>query len=217
MSSQDDFRIEAGRRWGAAITQAFGANPPDSATWHRRGGMRAVLVPFMGLNLGRAFLPGGGGADFLSVDDAGEEGCLFCAVDDRVGEVFRPGRLQFEYFPDEPAQSFLFLDLERLPDIERVGDTATEGERIVEIAPGKYTDQAAWAEGMIGFDEQGVGIPLPEQSRLVTRWLKGKILIVCKASVWNDIDAASDGRHEAMTAERIRAAIARTLSGRSRD
>jgi hypothetical protein len=63
-----------------------------------------------------------------------------------------------------------------------------------------------------GPDENGDEIPVPDDARLTVRWLRGKVLLVAKGSLWNGDPAAYDGRHNGMTAAQIRITIERSLA-----
>ena len=85
-------------------------------------------------------------------------------------------------------------------------------EELVEVAPAEYVSRDIWDRGFLDHDENGDEIPIPDGARLAVRWLRGKVLLVAKESLWNGVPATYDGRHNGMTAAQIRTTIERSLA-----
>lgn len=200
--------------WTTAIAKVAGNNPPVSETWRGIDSIRTALRPFMAKDRNHAHLPTGGGLDMLSVDDSVEPGCLEFGIGERAAWVMKPESLTLEYIPESPIDSFLLLELAELQPSGTYEQRETEREELAELVRGDYVERGVWDDGYFGHDEEGREIPLPNESRLVTRWLKGKILIVAKGSLWNGRPATYDGRHNAMKAIDIRTIITEGLAGR---
>lgn len=198
--------------WTAAITNVAGNNPPMSATWRGTDSICTVLRPFMAESGNHAHLPTGGGMDIEGVDYSVEPDCLEIRIGQQSAWVIKPESLVLEYFPESPIDSFMLLELTELQASGVYEQQETKRlqyvERLVEPSPGSYVERDVWDNGFFGYDEQGDEIPLPDESRLVNRWLRGNILIVAKGSRWNNIPATYDGRHNAMKAVDIRKIIA---------
>lgn len=212
---REKFIEEVLQFWTSAIANVAGntPNPPVSTTWRGIDSIRTVLRPFMAENRNHAHLPTGGGMDMRSVDDSVEPGCLEFGIGERVAWVLKPESLTLEYFLESPIESFLLLELAALLPSGTNGQRRAENEELVELGRGNYVERSVWDNGFLGYDEGGREIPLPDESRLVIRWLKGKILIVAKGSLWNGIPATYDGRHNAMKAIDIRRFIIKGLGG----
>ena len=205
MSKDFDARNKA--EWAASIRKAFGDSPPRSANWSAPQDMIDVLSPFMGANLNHTMMPTSGGLDMSSIANSAEPGCLELIVTKRMVETFRPGTLYFEHFPESPWNSFFLLEAQPLKPCGVYEDNNGESEEVVELAPGEYIERHHGDSGILGHDEDGVEIPLPETFRCVSRHLTGKFLIVAKRSIWNLNKATYDGRHSHMTAAEIREQI----------
>jgi hypothetical protein len=173
--------------------------------------IKEALQPFMGSNRNHAHLPTGGGFDFTHVENSAEVGCLSFTVEEQMADIVRPRSLTLEYFPAAPHQSFLLLELDGLVASGVNNYSSDHKEEVVEYPRGTYLNRDLWERGYLRHDENGREIPLPPESRLVTRWLDGKILIVAKGSLWNGDAGTYDGRHNAMTAFQIREIIERAL------
>lgn len=203
--------------WTTAIANVAGNNPPVSETWRGIDSIRTVLRPFMAKNRNHAHLPTGGGMDMLSVDDSVEPGCLEFGIGERTAWVMKPESLTLEFIPESPIDSFLLLELATLRPSGNYEQRETKREEfveeLVELVRGDYVERGVWDNGFVGHDEEGREISLPDESRLVDRWFKGKILIVAKGSVWNGTPATYDGRHNEMEAIDIRSFITEGLQG----
>ena len=212
MASRKNFHAEALANWQRSIADATGPNTGVSTTWQGLERIRDVLVPFMGANRNHAHFPTGGGLDFERVELAAEPGCLAFTVGDRVAEVMKPQKLTLEHFSDSPHQSFLLLELAKLDPSGVDKQANATSEQLMEYPAGHYMSRDVWEQGYLRLDADGREVPLPSDSRLVTRWLNGKVLIVAKGSLWNGAPATYDGRHNKMTAADIRAVIERALA-----
>jgi hypothetical protein len=141
----------------------------------------------MGENRNHAYLPTGGGFDFLSVrPSAAEPGCLEFMVGDRVFQIMKPRSLTLERI-DSAGNSFLLLELDNLDpsgvygtdENEPDGDSDAKhaersSEELVEVAPAEYLSRDVWERGFLDHDENG------------------------------DEISTYDGRHSGMTAAQIR-------------
>lgn len=215
MNRRVDFHAECLRAWLAAISKAAGPSPADSMTWRGLQRIREALQPFMGENHNHAHLPTGGGFDFVRADIAAEPGCLSFAVDDGMVEIMKPRCVSLEYFPDDPGESFLLLELDELTPSGANDYASRDKEEVLEYPLGSYLSRELWERGYLRLDEAERKIPLPPESRLACRWFGGKVLFVGKGSWWNGNPRTYDGRHNSMTAAQIRAAIEHAREQRS--
>jgi hypothetical protein len=222
----DDFREISRASWDAAVASAAsGSAASASIVWRGHQAICQALTPFMGSNRNHAFLPTGGGFDFLSVGPSAEPGCLEFMVADRFVHIMKPRSLTLERIASA-GDSFLLLELDNLDPFSGVygtdenepdGDSDAEhaeqsSEELVEVAPAKYVNRDAWDQGFLDHDENGCEIPIPDDARAIVRWLRGKVLLVAKESLWNGVPGTYDGRHNGMTAAQIRTTIERSLA-----
>ena len=149
--------------------------------------------------------------DILAVAvSATEAGCLELKTAPNTIYLVKPRLLELEYINQSPHDSFLLLTLDALKPTglyEEVGGQ----EEVVEIEPGEYCERGIWDQGYLYHDENGYEVPLPESSRLVVRWMGGKLLFVAKGTLWNGRSETYDGRHNKMTSGDIRRFIEREL------
>jgi hypothetical protein len=219
--SIDEFHERSRAAWDAAVANVSGPGAPATIVWRGRQEIMQALAPFMGNNYNHAHLPTGGGLDFLSVGPSAEPDCLEFMVSDRVIEIMKPRSLTLERI-DSAGNSFLLLELDELNPSgvydtdtnETDGDNADRAdlssEELLELAPADYVSRDVWDRGVLGHDENGDEIAIPDDARLAVRWLKGKVLLVAKGSLWNGDPATYDGRHNGMTASEIRRIIERS-------
>ena len=209
----DDFDTRNKNDWAARITQAFGNSPPRSAHWTDAQAMIQVLTTFMGINLNHTMMPGVGGCDMESISHSPEPGCLEFRRGSGLADMFRPGDLLFEHFPESPWNSFFLLETQALRPCGVYGNSAGQYEEVVELSPGEYIEGSHYDTGVLSYNEDGSEIPLPDTSRVVIRYMRGKFLLVAKRSIWNRTNATYDVRNNHMTAEQIREKIQQIIDG----
>lgn len=202
------YRKSGADRWVQAISQAFGPSVKETTFIDGLDHAIHVLKPFVGEGINHAFLPTGGGLDIDGVEKASEQGLLYLSGGG-LGQVLKPGTIKFEYVSDSPLDSFFLISLEQIAPVETNSKTpATEmSQELLLLPDGSYHDRWPVEVGNIGHDEAGDEIPVPSDWRLVSRWSAGQILIVSKFGAWNDDLATYDGRHNLMTASKIRSAL----------
>lgn len=199
-------------RWIAAIAEAAPATE-SSKVWREVDEIASVLQLFVGEQMNHTMLPTGGGQDVAEVHPSIEPGCLELRISRKRIYIVRPERLTLERIDGEEAESFLLLELANLKP-SGVYEDMGEGlrEELLEVGLGYYFDRAHLDYGYLDHDENGDEMPIPDDYRLVVRWLNGKLLFVAKASIWNQHSATYDARHNRMSASRIREIIERSLA-----
>lgn len=218
-----EFHRERRDAWDRAIASLAGPKSPPTIAWKGRADIAAALEPFMGVNNNHAHLPTGGGMDFEAVRRSAEPGCLEFLAGGRTGYIVKPRKLTLERI-DSPGNSFLLLELDELEPTGTYEDDENEAENeeiekrdrgseeLLELSPGEYEERSLWERGFLGYDEGGREIPMPDEARIVVRWLRGKILFVAKGSLWNGSPHTYDGEHDKLSAVEIRRAIERALA-----
>lgn len=198
-----EFKTRNAEAWCNAIETSLGGYPPDTATWTDPRSIVHVLEPFLKKNLDHAMLPGGGGLDLEGISLSRESGCLDLFSGERSSILVSPKSITFEYIFWAPSESFFLMDLYELDPSGVYESVASESEPLLEI-DGEYRDYAESERGFIGYDTEGIEIPVPEDARLVFRKLRGKILIVAKSGCWNSLQDTYDARHVTMTSYQVR-------------
>jgi serine/threonine-protein kinase len=198
-------------QWHQALTKAFPAAIPTSASWTDLDAMVAILTPFCPPNVNHTHLPGGGGMDIIEVAPGREATTLELRDAPSCAFICRPATLALEHFPDSPWNSFFLLETAPLKASGIYERHPRPYEELLELPDGEYLERSCIDAGYIGHDEAGHEIPIPDPHRLVTRFFSGKFLMVAKSSLWNHDSATYDGRHNQMTAAAIRAIIAAAI------
>lgn len=205
--------------WVEAVNHTVGPSKSSALSWKSLPSIVSALKPFLGPNYSHGHLPTGGGMDFIHVESSRERGCLEIRISEHSAYVMRPRSLVLEYIEQAPAESFLLLELDELSAL-KINDEADEYaaskgvQDLVEIPPDDYRDRSIWDRGFLGYDDAGDEIPLPAGTRLVSRWMRGKVLIVVKGSLWNGTPATYNGVHNTMSAADIRSTIEEALKRR---
>lgn len=202
----EEFHAESARRWKAAITELFRAVAPETARWISPTDCAKALAPFMGTNNNHALLPSGGGVDFQKVRICAELDCLEFWTGRSSAYIGKPEQLLFEHIEISPENSFFLLKFATLKPTGIYEEIRRSKEELLEI-DGEYFERGAWDRGYLFHDETGDEVPLPDNARIITRFLSGSILIVSKGNIWNQIPETYDGRHSNMTSVEIRSFI----------
>lgn len=203
--SREQFLADVRAFWTKAIADV-GASQMTTVTWTGASRIGEALDHFLGENVNHAHYPTGGGFDWRSREEVQERDCLALKVENRLVDIFRPERMILEHFPDRVQESFLLIELATL-EANPVTGVYRDSQEYVEVPGYDCFERSVWDAGYIGYDEDGREIPIPEDARLVERWLSGKILVVAKGSRWNSSPRTYDGRHAQMRSDEIRDAI----------
>lgn len=220
-----EYRDQTSQEWSETIDAVAGASLPASRVWTDLYEIIDALEPFMGTGRNHGYFPTGGGHDFSTVRPSSEADCIELAVGE-LAYIMRPRRLRLERIPPRLSESFLFLELRDLPrvypldeDEEEDGNDPAlsrwqrrrrESEELVDLGGGDYVEREVWDRGYLDYDDE----PLSARARLVQRLLRGNVMIVCKASIWNRIPQTYNGMHDQMGPDRVRREIERGLERR---
>jgi len=217
-SPREQSQARMRQQWTEAFGRVVDGRPGPIIEVLDPASMARHLRPLMGGEFSQVLLPGLGTTDCAAVHYGEVPGTLEFQSSPRRAHIVRPAKLTVGAVEADPVQSFLVLDLAELPPVRLFGLQQEDLNRIqergvqemVELGRGDYEDRSIWDQGFISEDEDGTREPLPDTARLVIRWLRGRIMIVCKASRWN-ADRSLDGRHNALTIAEIRAIIEGSL------
>jgi hypothetical protein len=184
----------------------------ESTTWTNLEEIKRAIEPFLGTTLNHAHFPTGGGLDFLRLIPSRETDCLEAATSERAASVFKAEKLTLEHFPKRPQESFLLLELAPLAPSGVYEHDIKGHEELLDVPGQGYMERYIWDQGYLNHDERGHEIPIPQDAKLISRWLEGKILIVAKGSIWNGTPAKYNGEHNRMSAAQIREQIERVIT-----
>jgi serine/threonine protein kinase len=195
--------------WRDIQKKLFPAVVPQRAIWVRKEDIISVLNILASTNsLGHMFLPQGGGRGFGNASIGHEEDTIELARE-RGGAsalIIKPKRLIFESFGLDWEWNYFRLETNYLDPIGVESGNCKPGyhyEELVEIHPREYIDRMYWDYGE--YDGQY----LPDEARLVFRYVKGDFVIFQKTSIYNRIRSTYDGRHNKMDTELFRKYIAK--------
>jgi len=187
-------------------TRLFPATTPSRAIWEDIDAVVTVLnivgsIP----NFSHMFFPNGGGLDLHSARKSRERGCI--EINTGLTDILKPKRLVFEYFADEAHWNYFLLEADDLAPSGVYEEPPSRycREELVELPNGQYIDRGAWDS------DEYQGEPLPEDARLVCRYVRGTFVIFLKSSVYNHVSATYDGRHAKMSTDEFRQYIQRSV------
>lgn len=196
MNIQVDFQKSNLSQWKYVQKKLFGEIIPDRASWSSVEDVVSVLNLLGRMpNLNHMFIPSGGGIDLESVEIANENGCI--VLNELGTSIVKPKRLIAENISKDYEWSYFRLELDELKPI--FGDVLFDLEEITEDVPGHYVP---WICGNYGHYEDGT--QLPENYRIVSRYIKGNFVIFLKTSIYNKIDGTYDARHNIVNADEFR-------------
>ncbi|MCV6623505.1 MAG: protein kinase [Cellvibrionaceae bacterium] len=191
--NEDFFRRNL-TEWFEIQSILFPRSMPSSVVWRDRQTICEVLNQLGERDsLNHLFFPDGGGHVFLKAEQAEESGCISLKLGDgSVYVILKPEKLSFESFGVDPEWNYFRLELASLEyQVESPGAGSDKYcEEVVELTPGSYISLNCW------WGNEYQGMPLPEESRRVCRYLKGCFVMFSTASVYNQTPDTYDARHE---------------------
>lgn len=138
------------------------------------------------------FLPDGGGLNYKKAMFANEQGCIYLIVEGNYNLLLSPKCLYYETFKDKKWNYFI-LELNTLnPILEQTDIKNSYCEELCEDYPAHYVDAKDFVYGVYTYEN---GIPLPENSKKVERYFRGRFLSVFSNGYYNSINATYDARH----------------------
>jgi serine/threonine protein kinase len=186
-----DFNKSQISDWNFINKYLFGDSSPESCKWTKVNKIIDILNVISTLPaFNHMLFSDMGGLDFNKAELANEVGCI--NIYDTLGycNVVKPKCLHYETFNENIPWNYFLLEFDTLPPA--LDSAEQNSERLVEDYPANYVSARYCQYGVYDYDS---GEPLPEGFRVVTRYLKGKILFVLKNGPYNSIPATYDGRH----------------------
>jgi len=141
----------------------------------------------------------------MRVSLCSEDDCIDFLPDENLYYRCRPAKLHFEYFSESKWNSFFLIDC--LPLAPEGVTAERDVEELVEVSPGRFVNSSHYDSEEFEQEEDGDKNTPEFQRRYVSRFLRGKFLVVAKCSIWNRVNSTYDGRHNLMDCQQIRAQI----------
>lgn len=186
--------------WNFISKYLFGDSSPESCRWTNVNKIVDILNVIGTLPaFNHMLFSDMGGLDFYKAELANEVGCI--NIYDTLGScnIVKPKCLYYETFKNNVSWNYFLLEFDGLLPI--INNDEQSREYLVEDYPAHYASARYQQYGVYDYDS---GEPLPEGYRVVTRYIKGKILIVLKVGSYNYIPATYDGRHGMCSATEFR-------------
>jgi len=198
------FEIQSVDFWKDAIQNIFQDSRPKSASWTDCVEIIKILSHVAVGNWNYCFLPSRGGMELDGVRKSLEENCIELVWSSDWVAIIRPKVLQFENFPGYPSLSYFRIETAPLIPAGK-NESGRLYEELAEIFPGEYRDRWVLDAGYYDHDESGVEIPLPKNTRCVSRYFGGSFVIFPKGSAYNFyFKHATDAHHEKLGAVKFR-------------
>lgn len=207
--------VESNReQWRELLDGIFPNSPPKRAEWADESTIASTLDDIGEFEQqSYMLLDPQGSLDLYGAELGAEGGTIefFSERDQSAAHVVRPTMLTFEYFGDDYLQwSYFRLEYEALPPTGVYEERIKTGwEELLEKSPKSmnYEPRGVYDRGFLGHDPQtGEEIPLPDESRLVSRQLdSGVIVIVPKGGPYNHVQGHGfHGPHTELDADALR-------------
>ena len=199
--ANDEYKAELSN-WRFIRNLLFKGITPDSLVWKDKQEILNILHQIANIPASNhTMFSKGGGLDLMEVQDCAEEGCICMQFGRNDYYIVKPKSLHYEVFKGNERWNYFLLELDQLkPSVYEYDDE----EVVVEDHPGHYIKSDTFQYGVYDYD---TGEPLPQRARLVSRLLKGCILIVMKFGPYNHIQNTYDGRHSLVRPDEFRTYI----------
>ena len=166
---------------------------PDTQVWYTIDSISKILKHVCKYSqYNHLHFPDFGGHDLKNIHSAHEQDCI-CLTLGGYYYILKPKALYLENFSNNSLWNYFILELDVLDAITNQNEYQ---EELVEDCTGNYIVCPDAHYGVYDYDS---GKKLPQNSRLITRFLKGNFLLVSKASVYNQNIADYNGGHSKLT------------------
>lgn len=209
----EDFTVQNLEQWRAVLSDLFSGDIPLRKVWRNRGEIIDVLNKIGVENLNHVFFAGGGGLDLTAARISHENECIELDFDGLI-EIAKVKSLSFNSFEnDDMTWAYFRIDTEPLKQsgVYEV-DEKEYTEQLFELFPGEYVDYGIADRPFWKYDSDGNALPFPEESRRISRCLKGSYVIFAKASIYNRIPETYNAIHRFHNEESFRAMIQKAVS-----
>ncbi len=203
-SIETDYQTRNKLQWKDVQKKLFPSGTPTRAIWEQRDIIIDIMQQLSETDdLNHMFLPTGGGMNLLGARCSYEEGCI--ELDVGMAIILKPKRLVFESFNFEEEWNYFRLETSRLSP-SGYYDEVTIREALTELEPLIYTDFMCFE-----FNDYN-GQDLPRGARQIDRMLaEVSFVIFQNSSMYSNIAATYDARHNKMTTDEFRTYIGNTV------
>jgi serine/threonine protein kinase len=198
---EDNEKAQASE-WKFLNRRLFRDNPPESIMWRDKNKIINILNIIGTLSAYNHMLfSDKGGLDFEKAEMANEDGCIYIYA---MGYCFllKPKCLRFEGFKENYIWNYFLLEIDELSPV--FDSNVLDYEFLVEDYPAHYVSARYAQYGVYDYDS---GKQLPDNYKVVNRYLKGKFLIILKSGPYNKINSTYDGRHGMCSSDEFRSYI----------
>lgn len=175
------------KEWLIILQNLFPNGIPQYSIWTNKLEIIKVLNKLGSFdNSNHLFYPDGGGLDLSGSKISNEQNCI--EIKTAFNEIISPKSLTFHSF-ENIDWSYFRIELNEIPQTSTYDYNVNFSEELCEISPLEYISREHWDEHE--YNEE----PLPENSRLLQRRLKGTLVVFGKMSPYNAHSSTYDGRH----------------------
>lgn len=208
----EDNYIEAQKSEWIFLNKYILKSSGDSVSWRDREEIIDILNKVAALPAHNHMLFSSmGGQDFVQATIAPEDGCIYISDDCSKYNIVKPKVLHFERFKNNEEWNYLLLECDELSPIIH---SDIDYEILVEDRPANYVSAQYSQYGVYDYE---TGEPLPDNYKIVARYLKGKFLFVLKSGPYNKISSTYDGRHGKCTCEQFRDYISMIIQSKNKE
>lgn len=194
------------QHWLHAISATLEGNNSEQARFTGSDQILRVLNLFCRFGTNLAFNPRGGQHSLEFAERESGEGLIALYVEENAAWVCKPTTLYFEHFEASPFDSFLLLEIDDIPPLFNSSDEckdAQDYEEVIEFRDGRCIDRDQFEQEMRQINDR------VEPHRTLSRYLKGKFLIMSPLARYNSIPLTNQERrqHSQMSSSQIREQI----------
>ncbi|WP_156818173.1 hypothetical protein [Mastigocladopsis repens] len=209
--TNDTYLLENLLKWESMLKQLFPISIPSTCVWKDKTAIISILNMIGSIeSASHVFLPGGGGIDIIEARTSIEDECIEILSDGGIPCILKPSHLIFQSFNNH-EWSYFRLETKKLSPIGIYENNKLKREELTELTPGDYVERAVWDYGYYGYvDSNNEEKPLPENARVITRFLEGSFVIFTRSSPYNlsQEKDAYDGFHNLMNSDEFQNYIA---------
>lgn len=205
IQNSEEFKKSNLMEWNYIQKKLFKSLAPMRTEWDSK----EAIVEIMNIisntpNLNHMFLPDGGGMDLEhAIMSSNYTNCIELSCGP-MEYIINPRRLIYQNISNNPDWSYFRLEVNNIEpsyifDVEYYNEHSEE--EIIDLGNSNFIHPKYWTYRH--YDDK----PLPKDSRLIIRVLKGSFVMFGKASMYNAIPSTYDGRHSKMNDEEFRSEV----------
>jgi hypothetical protein len=169
----DEFKIKSTEKWHIVHNEIFGNSMPYYTEWKSPNDIIRILqIIGKHSNSNHLFFPDGGGMDLRGAQESYEDGCIEIITGHTY--VFRPKKLVYESIDKDLEWCYFRLINAGLEPTGVYKHYLRNPEEVLELRSFHFVDRVHWDE------QQYDGEKLPKGARIISRILKGDLVIFKK-------------------------------------